>query len=150
MKIYVASSWRNPHQPKTVEVLRSAGHEVYDFRNPDPADPANKGFAWQEIDPEWESGQLVTAERWRKMVDSEAAVLGHSLDLDAMEWADACVYLLPCGRSASFEAGWFAGRRLPVVVLALEATEPELMFREAAIVGSFADMLDALVGAWVR
>ena len=33
-KIYVASSWRNPHQPAIVEELRVAGHEVYDFRNP--------------------------------------------------------------------------------------------------------------------
>lgn len=34
-KIYVASSWRNPYQPEVVAALRKAGHQVYDFRNPE-------------------------------------------------------------------------------------------------------------------
>ncbi|MCQ2145827.1 MAG: hypothetical protein MJY72_08790 [Bacteroidales bacterium] len=34
MKIYVASSWRNPHYPAVVAALRDAGFDVYDFRNP--------------------------------------------------------------------------------------------------------------------
>lgn len=33
-KIYVASSWRNQHQPQVVSFLREQGHEVYDFRHP--------------------------------------------------------------------------------------------------------------------
>lgn len=49
-KIYLASSWRNPVQPQAVQMLRDAGHEVYDFRNPAPG---NTGFAWSEIDPDW-------------------------------------------------------------------------------------------------
>ena len=40
MKIYVASSWRNAQQPAVVARLREAGHEVYDFRNPAPANVA--------------------------------------------------------------------------------------------------------------
>ncbi len=143
MKIYVASSWRNAHQPRVVEVLRSAGHEVYDFRNPLPG---NEGFSWQQADPTYQRGLHVTAERWRRMVDHPIALEGHALDLGAMKWADACVYVLPCGRSASFEAGWFAGQGRKLVVVALEPTEPELMFRDADIVGSLAGMLDALTG----
>jgi len=46
-KIYVASSWRNPIQPRIVRVLREAGHTVYDFRNPAPG---YKGFAWSDLD----------------------------------------------------------------------------------------------------
>ena len=38
MKIYVASSWRNERHPGVVELLRIAGHEVYDFRNPEDGD----------------------------------------------------------------------------------------------------------------
>lgn len=144
MKIYVASSWRNAHQPKVVEVLRAAGHEVYDFRNPDPSDPTNDGFRWQEVDPEWTNGAPVSPERWRAMVDHPRAVRGYSLDYQGMATADACVFVLPAGRSASFEAGWCLARRKRLVVLALEPTEPELMFREGAIVGSLAEMLDAL------
>lgn len=46
--IYVASSWRNPYQPVVVGELRFMGHEVYDFRNPEPG---SHGFHWSEIDP---------------------------------------------------------------------------------------------------
>jgi hypothetical protein len=44
-RIYLASSWRNPHQPMLVDLLRKDGHEVYDFRNP----PNLNGFAWPQI-----------------------------------------------------------------------------------------------------
>jgi len=50
MSIYVASSWRNTHQPSVVAALREAGHDVYDFRNPRPGD---HGFHWSMIDPDW-------------------------------------------------------------------------------------------------
>jgi hypothetical protein len=144
MKIYVASSWRNDHQPKVVEVLRAAGHDVYDFRNPKPG---NTGFSWRQVDAEHAHGEPVTAERWRRMVDHPIALEGYALDMGAMKWADGCVYVLPCGRSASFEAGWFLGQGKPLVVLAFDPMEPELMFREAAIVGSLAEMLDAVTRA---
>lgn len=51
MRVYVASSWRNPLQPGIVALLREAGHEVYDFPNPRDGDT---GFHWSEVDPEWQ------------------------------------------------------------------------------------------------
>ena len=50
-KIYVASSWRNKYQPEVVAALRAAGHEVYDFRNPEN-NPG--GFHWDDVDPSWQ------------------------------------------------------------------------------------------------
>jgi hypothetical protein len=145
MKVYVASSWRNDHQAKVVEVLRSAGHEVYDFRNPAPG---NTGFSWRQTEtPGYQHGDKVSAELWRRMVDHPVALDGYALDFGAMKWADVCVYVLPCGRSASFEAGWFSGQGKRLVVLALDPAEPELMFRGHPIVGSLADMLNAVGGA---
>ncbi len=44
MKLYVASSWRNKEQPVVVEMLRQAGHEVYDFRAPHLG-PGKRGVA---------------------------------------------------------------------------------------------------------
>lgn len=44
-----------------------------------------------------------------------------------MEWADACVLVLPSGRSSHLEAGWFAGKGKPVAVFATEPVEPDLM-----------------------
>lgn len=143
-RIYVASSWRNPHQPNVVEVLRAAGHQVYDFKNPDPDDPANKGFGWRQVDPQHLHGEPVDARRWRRMVDHPVAVRGFNLDFGAMKWCEVCVFVLPCGRSASFEMGWCMGQGKRGIVLTFEPTEPELMFREAAIVGSLSELLDAL------
>ena len=49
--------------------------------------------------------------------------------MDALEWADACVLVLPCGRRAHTEAGWMAGRGKKVVVYIPKMEEPELMYK---------------------
>ena len=123
MKIYVASSWRNAHQPLVVESIAEWGFEVYDFRNP----PHGKGgFAWSQIDPDW---QRWTPSQWRDALDHELARDGYASDLGGMEWADACVLVLPSGRSSHLEAGWMAGRGKPVCVFAPEPVEPDLMVK---------------------
>lgn len=120
-KIYVASSWRNAQQPEVVATLRANGHEVYDFRNP----PHGKGgFAWKEIDPNW---QQWSASAYRAALKSPIAQAGFNSDFDGMKWADVCVLLLPCGRSAHLEAGWMAGAGKSTVVLTRDREEPELM-----------------------
>lgn len=121
-RIYVASSWRNPMQPNVVKILRGVGHEVYDFRNPFNGRP---GFKWSEIDPDWQGW---TAARYRELLTtSPIAAAGYISDLRAMEWADTCVLLLPCGRSAHLEAGWFTGRGKRCLILTQDGEEPELM-----------------------
>ncbi len=122
MKIYVASSWRNEFQPRVVARLRNAGHEVYDFRNPSEGD---HGFKWSDIDPNWQDW---TMEQYRAALGHPIAQAGFEKDLNALEWAEACVYLLPCGRSASIEAGYIAGQNKPVIALLADA-EPELMIK---------------------
>ena len=85
MRIYVASSWRNRHQPGVVAELRQAGHEVYDFREPEPG---NRGFHWSEIDPDW---QQWSAARYVQALEHPIARAGYDLDFRAMCGADACV-----------------------------------------------------------
>lgn len=123
MKIYVASSWRNPHQPRVVELLRELGHEVYDFRNPAPG---NKGFAWSEIDEDWEQW---TTEEYVEALKHPIAERGFNSDFDGMKWADTCVMVLPCGRSANTEAGWMKGAGKKVFVYSPVKQEPELMYK---------------------
>lgn len=122
MNLYVASSWRNKYQPGVVSMLRDAGHLVYDFRNPEPG---NNGFSWAQIDPNW---QRWDSEAYRCALDHPAAQAGFNLDFEAMCLADGCVLVLPSGRSAHLEAGWFMGCGRPVWVLVPEPVEPELMY----------------------
>lgn len=123
MNIYVASSWRNAFQPIVVDELRGLGHEVYDFRNPAPG---NNGFAWSDIDENW---QKWTSEEYKAALNDPVAESGFKLDFDAMKWADACVMVLPCGRSANTEAGWMKGAGKQVFVFQPIKQEPELMYK---------------------
>jgi hypothetical protein len=122
MKIYVASSWRNPFQPEVVAKLRELGHEVYDFRNP----PNRTGFAWSTVDENWENW---TSEEYVKALEHPIADAGFSSDFDGMKWADCCVMVLPCGRSANTEAGWMKGAGKTVYVYSPIRQEPELMYK---------------------
>jgi hypothetical protein len=121
-RIYAASSWRNKKQPEVVDMLRHAGHDVYDFRNPGTGIP---GFAWSEIDPQW---QFWSAHEYRRALTTHPiAARGFVTDLRAMQWADTCVLILPCGRSAHLEAGWFCGANKRCLILTQDGEEPELM-----------------------
>lgn len=134
-RIYLASSWRNHNQHRMVEILRADGHEVYDFKSP----ASFKGFHWSEIDDDWtawSSADFVTA------LQDPIAERGFKLDFDAMKWAEVCVLLLPCGRSAHLEAGYFVGVGKPLFIL-LDNDEviPELMYKMANKVCSDAQSL---------
>ena len=122
-KIYVASSWRNPYYEQVVKRLREQDFEVYDFRNPPHG---GKGFHWTDVDenaPNW------TFEEYAEGLKHPLAEKQFQADLEALEWADACVLVLPCGRSAHTEAGWMAGRGKKVVVYIPKMEEPELMYK---------------------
>ena len=125
MKLYVASSWRNPYQQSVVASLRTAGHEVYDFRNPSAGD---NGFRWSDIEPDWLHWD---AAAFSRALSHPIADKGFSNDWNAMQWATAGVLLLPTGRSAHLEAGYFVGAGKPLFVLLLGENEPELMYKMA-------------------
>jgi hypothetical protein len=161
MKIYVASSWRNPWQPGVVRALRSERYEVYDFKNPTPGE---HGFGWSEIDKGWRDW---SPEAYRKALEDPIAEHGFKRDYDAMRWADACLLVLPCGRSAHLEAGWFMGHATKACVVLLDPRdvteahlteaeqveqwgrsigfEPELMYKLTAhVTVNMNEALDAL------
>jgi hypothetical protein len=138
MKLYVASSWRNVFQPSVVEILRSEGHEVYDFRNP----PGRSGFAWAAIDRDWKKWSLG---QYLKGLSHPLAREGFRADYQAMTGADAGVLVLPSGRSAHLEAGYFVGAGKPLYILLLTEQEPELMYKMAtAIYTDITSLAEAL------
>lgn len=154
MRLYVASSWRNETlQQAAVGLLESVGHEVYDFIHPPGGD--HLGFSWADVDPAWrtwESGPYLHA------LNHPIAVAGFESDFGAMQWADAGVLLLPCGRSAHLEAGWFVGAGKPLWIVLDEAefpspggSNPELMYRMATgIVTDLAGLIELVAAHPVR
>ncbi|MGU3358199.1 hypothetical protein ACLBWJ_13170 [Microbacterium sp. M4A5_1d] len=132
-RIYLASSWRNTLQVETLFRLRTDGHQVYDFRNPDlpwgslSAGDDSGGFRWSDIDPAWESWSPWS---FTQALATDTAARGFANDWDAMESCDLGVLLLPCGRSAHLEAGYFAGHpdKSLHILIPGELPEPELMY----------------------
>ena len=123
MRIYVASSWRNTLQPAVVVELRRAGHEVYDFRNPGPG---SCGFAWSQIDADWLQW---TPRTFVEALKHPVAKHGFGDDKNGLDWCDACVLVLPCGRSAHLEAGYAIGKgKQTYFLLHPDKFEPELMY----------------------
>lgn len=134
-RIYLASSWRNELQPTTLDLLRKHGHSVYDFRNPE--DPWNRqrrgddsgGFRWSDIDNQWEGWSPWA---FTQALNTPTADEGFANDWDAMLRAEVGVLLLPCGRSAHLEAGYFAGHPdKSLHILIPQLPEPELMYKMA-------------------
>ena len=138
-KIYVASSWRNTYYPEVVARLKEARHEVYDFRNPPHG---GNGFRWTDIDenaPNW------SFEQYAEGLYHPKAERQFKADLEALDWADTCVLVLPCGRSAHTEAGWMKGAGKRTIVYIPKMEEPELMYKLFdAVVGSMEDLLGAI------
>ena len=154
MKLYVASSWRNPYQANVVGILRQSGHEVYDFRHPPGGD--HLGFSWSEVDPAWRDW---TPAKLRAALDHPVSEAGFASDFGAMQWADAGVLVLPCGRSAHLEAGYFVGAAKGLVILlypddlATGRIEAELMYAMAdRIVLTPDELVEVLVDlpAWLK
>lgn len=134
--VYVASSWRNHIQPAVIQVLKAAGIDCYDFKNP----PNGAGFGWPEVKTDkaisigahsigakgsdWEE-----SEKYLRMIEHPRAIEGFNADFGAMQKADAFVMVLPCGKSAHLELGWAVGMGKHTAILLEDPVEPELMYK---------------------
>jgi len=135
VKIYVASSWRNQYQSLVVRLLREDKHEVYDFKD-------TQGFNWTEVDEHWLSwnqSEYLVGLRHPK------AERGFQRDMDALINCDVVVYVMPCGVSASLEAGWAKGAGKMLLVYVPELREPDLMVKMANFIScDFEDIRNIL------
>lgn len=137
--IYVASSWRNPYYEVVVKRLRQEGFPIYDFRNPPHG---GNGFHWTNVDknaPNW------TFKEYEEGLHHPLAERQFAADLEALQQADTCVLVLPCGRSAHTEAGWMTGARKRVIAYIPEMVKPELMYKLFdRVVGNLNDLVQYL------
>jgi len=129
--VYVASSWRNPIQPKVIGALHAAEIDCYDFKNPE----GGTGFSWKEVKPGSTPGVAGKGSDWETvddylaMVNHPRALEGFAADFAAMVRADTFVLVLPCGKSAHLELGWAVGDGKRTAILLEDPVEPELMYR---------------------
>ena len=144
MKIYVATSWKNTRQPGVVTALRNAGHVVYDFREPKTG---VKGFKWSDVNAGWKEWSPA---EYREALTHPLAQSGFDKDFKAMQWADAFVLVMPCGRSAHLEAGWAIGQDKPTCILLCDKQDPddkqdpELMYKMASLALNEAELMEWL------
>ena len=131
-RIYVASSWKNDYQPRFVQELRKRGHKVYDFRNPMGRKDSD---VWESVTPrvgnfeQYKRISEVSADDFAKMLEDRDALERFRDHYIALQAADTCILLLPCGKSAHVEAGLMAGFDKEVFVLSTESlVKPELMY----------------------
>lgn len=131
MRIYVASSWRNEFQQDVVKALRALGHEVYDFRGGGDGwseAEGEGGFGWKSIDANW---QKWTPEEYVAALAHPLAEDGFARDMNALRKCDACIFVVPCGPSASMEMGWACGAGKLVAAYIPGLREPDLMVKMA-------------------
>ena len=83
------------------------------------------GFHWSDIDPNYMDWSV---DQYREGMKSPRAQQQFSNDIQALEWADTCVLILPCGRSAHTEVWWLAGKGKRTIVYIPEMQEAELMY----------------------
>ena len=124
-KIYLASSWQNKEYEQVLNTLRLEGYETYDFKHPENKELSS--FDWEKLDKKYNRW---TCSDFKKALNHPETIKAFQKDFQAMQEADICVLLLPCGRSAHSEAGWKKGTEKNDIILELsENPKPELMYR---------------------
>lgn len=108
MKVYIASSWKNAENVRAAaELLRLRGAEVDDF-----TDASRGRYVFSYIDlPDYDKINGID------FLKLEQAQKAFAEDKKMIDWADAVLLILPCGRSAHMEAGYAVGRGKKLVIM---------------------------------
>lgn len=144
MKIYLASSWK---MQKTVleisRILKKDGHTVDAFCNPSD----NRiSFNWEELtdvlkDEKIDLDKIDAIDmmkHWRVKKAFEE-------DKKWIDWADALIMLMPCGRSSHLEAGYAAGRGKKLYIIGgFEKGEFDTMYGFADGMFDYSEILDLM------
>jgi len=106
-KVYIASSWKNAAIVRILaDELRKWGHEVYDF-----TDPQHFIFNITE-----EAKDVRDKVDWIQCGTFPSTQQACDNDKAGLDWCDAVLLLLPCGRSAHLEAGIALGQGKQLII----------------------------------
>ncbi|KKM70693.1 hypothetical protein LCGC14_1438210 [marine sediment metagenome] len=129
MKIYVASSWRADKYPVVLSLLRSDGHDVYDFRE--------NGFSWDDVIAGHHillNPDTLPAATHQELLEDPQVCKTFQEDLAALKEADVVVMVTPCGSSAHLEAGYAVGIGKELVIYQTGSQRPDVMYKLGTIV----------------
>lgn len=107
MRIYIASSWKNIELVASVTAfLRQHGHEVDCFGD---TTTGRFSFHFSEI-PEFETLDAIG------FLNDERSRRAFAEDKKWLDWCEAVVMILPCGKSAHLEAGYAVGQGKKLII----------------------------------
>lgn len=90
--------------------MRKAGHEVFDFTDPENRIVGIDKFVFDGKQfVEW-SGKDPNEVDWKDFLTWEPSKKAFVVDRSGLDWADTTILLLPSGRSSHLEAGYTVGR----------------------------------------
>jgi len=105
MKIYIASSWKNQNFCKAVaDALRTEGHEVDCFCDGSSGRYVFHGTEFVKREEDMANYDAI------EFISDARTIRAFEEDRRWLDWADACVLILPSGRSAHLESGYAKGR----------------------------------------
>ena len=106
-RVYIASSWKNRKIVRSMaKLLRTIGHEVYDF-----TDPEHFVFNMTE-----ETQEIKSQVDWIECGKISSTQQACANDKAGLDWCDTVIMLLPCGRSAHLEAGVAIGQGKQLII----------------------------------
>jgi len=125
MKLYIASSWKNFLILRPfAKHLRGFGHDVYLFC--DETEPACKSSLLLRSGDEHRTWTAET------VFNDDRLDAVYAPNMAKLEWSEAVLLFLPCGKSAHMEAGWEKGAGKYLIIFG--DTEPgdwDAMYRMA-------------------
>jgi len=125
MRLYLIGSLRNPEVPKTAELLRQAGHEVFD----------DWYAAGERADDAWRDYELARGHSFIEALQGYTAEHVFRYDKVHLDRAAAGVLLLPAGKSGHIEMGYLIGQGKPCyVVLDQQPERFDVMYKFATAV----------------
>ena len=107
MKLYLIGSLRNPQVPIVATQLRVAGYEVFD----------DWMAAGPEADDWWQKYETDRGHDFKAALQGHAAHHVYEFDKAHLDSSDACVLLLPAGKSGHLEFGYMMGKGKPGWIL---------------------------------
>lgn len=129
LSVYLMGSLQNPMIPAVADLLRNDGYDVFD-------DWFSGG---PEVDECWQQYEKHRGRSYAEALAGYHAENAFNFDLYHIKRCDLAVMLMPCGRSAHLELGFFRGLGKPgIICLPEEPERYDLMYKfaNAVVIGT--------------